>query len=37
MAVCMYCGYMETVNNDSDIICDMLEGNESDVTDIDFE
>ena len=36
MAV-LYCDYMARVNSGSDIICDMLEGNEWDVTDIDFE
>ena len=36
MAV-LYCDYMARVNSGSDIICDMLEGNESVVTDIDFE
>ena len=29
--------YMVRVNSGSDIICDVLEGNESVVTDIDFE
>ena len=37
MAVYMYYDYMVRVNSGSDIISDMLEGNESVVTDTDFE